>query len=337
MAEVPISDAAQSLYVDPTPAYQPALDFVEKQRTQANERYAQNKADITNMFGTLTQVNQESAARVNSQFQTTIADQQMAVANRAAAARTGMAQTAASAEAAANERGGGPAANLAASPAAIAGERGIADMNSRATIWEGQQGAIQGQTQQNLAAALQGYGFQQSQATQGLQRNLEDVLLGLSGQEANIRGDLAGAEISGQQAVRQANYQQILQRQAEAAAARVAEANAANQPRQYSSGATGIFERIADEAGEESSVAFSQSIADILAGGKNDFKGFPFKSDPTPTSLSDAMKLWINANPKLAPYYQGYASEVFADILSKTIPSGSSSTQQTPDNFFGAG
>lgn len=338
MAEVNISDAAQSLYVDPTPAYQPALDFISQQRNLANERYAQNKADIANIFGQLTQVNAESQARVNKQFTESIANQQMATAQRVAEARMGAQQTQESALRAIDERGGGPMGNLAASPVAIEAERGIAKQNALQGIFQGQQGAIQQQTIQNLQAANLGYGQQQVQANQQLQRSLEDVLLGLSGQEAGIRGDLAGAKIAGQQTVRQANYQEILQKQAEEAAARRAAAAAANQPRQYSSGATGIFERIADMAGEDSAVAFSKSIADVLSGKTINLRKGRTAETGTPTSLSDALKQWIKRNPDMATYYQGYAQDVFSDIFSKTIMGTNGyGSQPSIINYYGNG
>lgn len=310
-----VSQTARSLYVDPTPAFQAPLNFIEQQRAQANERYAQNKADIANIFGTLTQVNQESQNRVNNQFAQSIANQQLATAQRVAEARAGQQATQQSALRAMDERGGGPMGNLAASPANVAAERGIADINAYQQIFQGQQGAIQQQTQQDLQAALRGLGFQQTEANRGLQRSLEDTLLGLSGQEANIRGELAGAKIAGRQQARQANYQEILQKQANDAAARMAALKASNQPREYSRGATGIFERIADQAGAGSARGFSQSIAKILGGADASGPGKP----KAPTSLSEAMQRWIRANPGMDAY-QGYAADVFADIFSKSIP-----------------
>jgi hypothetical protein len=311
-----MSQTSRSLYVDPTPAFQGSLDFIGKQRNQANERYAQNKADIANIFGTLTQVNQDSQNRVNNQFAASLANQQLATAQRVAEARTGQAATQQSAIQAMDERGGGPMGNLAASPANVAAERGIADMNAYQQIFQGQQGAIQQQTQQDLQAALRGLGFQQTEATRGLQRSLEDTLLGLSGQEVGIRGELAGAKIAGRQGVRQANYQEILQKQANDAAARMAAISASNRPREYSRGATGIFERIADQAGAESAQGFSKSIANILSGGDAPGSGARPKA---PTSLSEAMQRWIRANPGMEAY-QGYATDVFADVFSKSIP-----------------
>ena len=367
-----VSETAQGLYVDPTPGFQPTLDLIGQQRVQANERYAKNKADIANLFGTLTQVNIESQNRVNQQFQKSIADQQMATAQRVAEARSGAAQTQQSALAAASERGGGPMGNLAASPVAVAAERGIANQNALQAIFEGQQGAIQQQTLQDLLAAQRGYGYQQVAAGQQLNRNLEDVLMGLSGQEADVRGQLAQAQLGARGQVLQANYNEIMgaraaEAQAEAdrldreaaqarailesqtsttnaklaaearlkaaeIAAKVSRENsirAANAKagsggaKKYSAGATGIFERIADQAGPKSATAFSKSIADIISGAG---------VRKPPASLSEAMQRWIRSNPDMAPYYQGYAADVLSEILSKSIPSGGSSNfvQSTP-------
>lgn len=310
-----MSDTARGLYVDPTPAFQPSLDFIGGQRTQANERYAQNKADIANIFGNLTQVNRESQTRVNEQFTKSIADQQMQTAERVAQARLGQQQTQEAAIRAMDERGGGPMGNLLASPVAVEAERGIGDMNAYQQIWAGQQGAIRGQTEQDLMAAQRGLGYQEVQANQGLQRSLEDVLMGLSGQEAGIRGDLAGAIIGQQSRVREANYNEIMERQAAEAAARIASIRASNQPASYSSGTQGVLERIAAEAGPDSSMAFSQSIADVLGGSGGVRRA--------PGSVSEAMQRWIQANPEMAAAYQGYANQMFADVLSKAIPAGS--------------
>lgn len=341
MAQPDISATAQSLYVDPTPAFQPTLDFIGQQRDQANERYAQNKADIANIFGQLTTVNQESQARVNKQFTESIANQQMATAQRVAEARLGAQQTQQSALQAMDERGGGPMSNLAASPVAVEAERGIGRQNALQALFAGQQGAIQQQTIQNLIAAQQGYGQQRLQAEAGLNRSLEDILLGLSGQEASVRGDLAGAKLQGQQTVRQANYNE---RQAAAEAAanlRAAQAAAANQPKQYSSGFQGILERITDESGDPASAAnFSQSIADVVSGaGSATGVGKP----TAPTSIGDALARWIRLNPKLAAAYQGYAAQAFSDYYSKSYVDpnrgGSSTNQRTtnPLDYWGQG
>lgn len=332
-----MSTTSRSLYEDPTPAFQSALNFIEQQRTQANERYAQNKADIANIFGQLTQVNQDSQARVNKQFTESIANQQMATAQRVAEARLGAQQTQESAIKAMDERGGGPVGNLAASPVAVEAERGIGRQNALQALFAGQQGAIQQQTIQDLVAAQQGYGAQRLGAEAGLGRSLEDVLLGLSGQEAGVRGDLAAAKLAGRQTVREANYNELMAKAAQDANLRAAQAGAANRPKSYSSGITGIIERISDQAGPSSATAFSQSIADIMSGAGS---ASGVGKATAPTSISDALARWIKANPKTAAAYQGYAADAFSEIFSKTIVnpnrSGSSTGTQRPtlEDYF---
>jgi hypothetical protein len=263
-----VSDTARGLYVDPTPAFQPSLEFIGGQRKQANERYAQNKADIANIFGNLTQVNRESQARVNEQFTKSIADQQMQTAERVAQARLGQQQTQEAAVRAMDERGGGPMGNLLASPVAVEAERGIGDMNAYQQIWAGQQGAIRGQTEQDLMAAQRGLGYQQVQANQGLQRSLEDTLNQLAGQEVGVRSELAQAIYGGKSKVAEANYNEVLAEKAAEEARRIAairgaydvqqaainaqnkidlaNINAANRVQNYGSDSLGISRRLAD-------------------------------------------------------------------------------------------
>jgi hypothetical protein len=298
LAGIQASDQAKATYVDPTPIYQPALEFIDKQRTQANERYAQNKADISNLFGQLTQVNKESQARVNQQFTESIANQQMQTAQRIAEARTGAAQTQASALRAMDERGGGPMSNLAASPVAVEAERGIARQGALQEIFAGQQGAIQQQTIQNLTAAQQGYGQQQLQAEQGLQRNLEDVLMGLAGQETGVRTNIAEAIYGGKSNVAQAGYNEYLTEQANQQAIQlanargywdtqqaqinaasklaVAEANAKNRVTNYPSTSAGVTQFMRNEGADDSAISrFWASVdsADI-AGATNSQEAF---------------------------------------------------------------
>lgn len=222
LAGMNVSDTAKGLYVDPTPIYQPTLDFIGQQETRANERYAQNKADIANIFGNLTQVNKESQARVTQQFEKSIANQQLATAQRVAEARAGQEATQASALRAMDERGGGPMSNLAESPTAQATERGIARTNQLSTIWEGMQGAIGQQTQQNLQANLAGLGQREVDANMQLKRSLEDTLNQLSGQRTGVMSELAQAIYGGQSQVAQANYNEILSQQAADEARRLA-------------------------------------------------------------------------------------------------------------------
>lgn len=303
--EMDVSDSARGLYVDPTPAFQPTIDFIGGQRTQANERYAQNKADIANIFGNLTQVNRESQDRVRQQFETSIADQQMSTAQRMAQARMGAEQTQASAIQAMDERGGGPMGNLAASPAAVASERAIGDIGSYGQIWEGQQRAIQEQTQQDIEAGIRGLGQQEVFANQTLQQSLENTLNQLAGQEAGIRGELAGAIVGAQGQVAQANYNEILAERAAQEARRlaavrgaydveqaqidadraiaVAQANAQNRVVNYGNNSAGVQQYLRNNG------ATDQQIAD--------FWGNLDSTDLTgATNSQEAYQRWLEAN-----------------------------------------
>lgn len=311
------SDTAKGLYVDPTPIFQPSLDFIAGQRAQANERYAQNKADITNIFGNLTQVNQESQERVRQQFEKSIADQQMQTAQRMAQARTGAEQTQQSALRAMDERGGGPMGNFQASPAAIAAERGIADIGSYAQIWEGQQRAIQEQTQQDLQAGLRGLGYQEVLANQNLQRSLEDTLNQLSGQEVGVRSDLAQAIYGGKSAVAQANYNEILAQKAAEEQRRLASIRGAYDVEQAQIAAQNKLDlALIEQANrvqnyENDSLGISRRLAD--------FQIDPSKFWPTIDSIgasnmpsaSAAYEAWLQENPRSSEAERGAARDWF--------------------------
>jgi len=319
MAEYTESQAAQNLYVDPTPAYQPALDQIATDKATANERYGTNKADIANIFGQLTTARQADVARVNEQFTQSIVSQQEALAKRTAEARTGMAQTMASAQTAAAERGGGPAANLAASPATVAGEKGIADANAFQTIWEGQQGAIKGQTQQNLQNTITGYGFQEAQATQQLQKSLEDTLNQLSRQETGVRGELAGAQIAGQSQVKQASYNEYLSKTAAEAAQRLAATrgyydvqqaqidaqnkidlaliNEANRVKNYGDDALGLDRRVADFGYDPAEFWATVDSVDVASAPSSAaaFAQWRANNPGADAAISSAARDWFNA------------------------------------------
>ena len=300
-----VSEDAASLYVDPTPMFQPAIDFIGQQRSQANERYAQNKADIANIFGNLTQVNKESQERVNQQFQASIADQQMKTAQRLAQAQQGAEATQASALRAIDERGGGPMGNIMASPAMEQAQRGIGDVNRFAQIWQGQQGAIQQQTQQDLQAGLRSLGQQEVQSNMQLKQSLEGTLNQLAGQEVGVRTSLAEAIYGGKSNVAQANYNEILAQKAADEAARlaairgaydvqqaeidaanklaVAQANASNRVNNYQENSAGVTQFMRNEGASD-----------------NDINTFWANLDSTDyataTNSAQAFQNWLDAN-----------------------------------------
>ena len=229
------SATAQSLYVDPTPMFQPAMDFINKQMGAANTRYAANQADIKTIFGNLSTVRAADKLKIQQQFTKSIADQQLALANRTAEARAGSQAGAQQLAVTAGERGQGPMP--ASSPVQLAAEEGIARSNEYQQTWAALQNVMSQQAQNDVQSAITGYGYQQASALEQLRNNLEERLAGLEGQQVDVQSQLAGAQLQGRQGVMQANYGEIQNRQAQAAALAAAQARSAggNEPRVSSS------------------------------------------------------------------------------------------------------
>jgi hypothetical protein len=182
-------------------AYQPLIDNLTKQRADAIQRTAQNAADIKNIFGTLSTIRQQDAMKIADQFKSSLLGQQQALAGRTAEARTGLAANQQGVATAANELGGGPQGVPGDSLTSQAVNQGIAGANQYQTVWEGLQGAMQGQTQQNLQNSISGYGFQQAQATQDLQRSLNQSLQQIDAQKAQVDSSIGQAKIQAKQAL----------------------------------------------------------------------------------------------------------------------------------------
>lgn len=309
--DMDVSESARGLYVDPTSIYQPSIDFIGQQRVQANERYAQNKADIANLFGNLTQVNKESQERVRNQFATTIADQRIATANRMAQMQAGLTATQQSTMQAASERGGGPEANLAESRTAQETARGVGDVGRYATVWEGMQGAIGQQTQQNLQANLAALGQRSVDANLQLQRSLEDTLNQLSGQEVGVRTDLAEAIFGGKSRVAEANYNEILAKRAANEAARLAAIRGEYDVQQAEIDAATKLEEARINS-ENRTVNYQENSAGVTqfirneGGSDADVGKFWVGIDSTPgldTAINsqDAFQKWLESNTTTAP------------------------------------
>jgi hypothetical protein len=225
------SRTAESLYVDPTPMFQPAMDFINQQMGQANTRYAANQADIKSIFGNLTTVRAEDKAKIKKQFEDSITNQQLSLAQRTAEARSGSEAGAQQLAVTAGERGEGPMP--ASTPVQQAAEEGIARSNEYQQTWEALQNVMSQQAQNDVQSAISGYDFQQASALEQLRNNLEQRLSGLEGQRVDVQSQLAGAQLQGRQGVMQANYGEIQNRRAQEAALREAQARAGgrNEPR----------------------------------------------------------------------------------------------------------
>ncbi len=213
---------ADMLYADPSKQFAPALDYLTQQETAAKDRYGKNKASLESILGTLSDLSAKDSARINEQFTQSITQQQQALAARTAEARAGSAAGVAQAAATGAERGAGP--GMAVNPIQVATEEGIGQSNAYQQTWEGLMKANQMQAVQDTATRQTGFGFQQAQAVADLQKSLEDRLLALSGNKAQVQSDIAQAKYSAQQQVREAKYGEAMaaaerSRQAAAAAA----------------------------------------------------------------------------------------------------------------------
>jgi hypothetical protein len=208
---------AESLYIDPTSAYQPLLDYLSTQTQAAKDRYAQNKQSISNIFGDLTRLTGEDSARITKQFTDSITSQQMNLATRTAEARAGAAAGTEQAVATGAERGEGPAMNL--NPVQVAAEEGIGRSNEYATTWQALQNANQQQAMADISARGAGYGQQEVGAITQLAQNLEDKLLAIGGNTAEVQSDIAKAKLAGQQTVANAKYETAVGEQSAAAKA----------------------------------------------------------------------------------------------------------------------
>jgi hypothetical protein len=315
MAITPSAEA-QSLYVDPTPAYQPAIDYINKQVGAANTRYGTNQADIKSIFGTLTTVRAQDRQKIQDQFTKSIADQQMSLANRTAEARAGVAAGTEQLAVTANERGQGPMPT--STPVQQAAEEGIARSNQYQQTWEALQNVMSQQAQNDVTTAVRGYDYQQASALEDLRKNLEQRLSGLEGQSVDVQGQLAGAKIAGQQTVAQANYAEIQQRKARAAAmaqaqiaanaaietARMEAEERANRPTEYSKDIYGWEQRVIDAE------LSPDVLTDQIATAASTIKPRAGGAGPTPGQVIDA---WKKAHPRdpAIVFVQDYAQRTY--------------------------
>jgi hypothetical protein len=313
------SRTAESLYVDPTPMYQPAMDFINKQMGAANTRYAANQADIKSIFGNLSTVRAADKLKIQEQFTKSIADQQLSLANRTAEARAGSEAGAQQLAVTAGERGQGPMP--ASSPVQLAAEEGIARSNEYQQTWAALQNVMSQQAQNDVNAAVRGYDYQQASALEQLRNNLEQRLSGLEGQQVDVQSQLAGAQLQGRQSVMQANYGEIQARRAQEAALREAQARAAgtaeaariraeadaNKPIEYSNDIYGWESKVTDSLGQGASSAIRSDIAKIV----EDYRANDIEERMP--SAAAIMQLWTSLNPRdpAATFVQEYVQRTY--------------------------
>jgi len=297
-----VSKDAAGLYVDPTAAYKPVTDFLAQQEIAAKARYGENKSDIKTIFGALTDVAVQDQARINDQFTKSIAEQQMNLATRTAEARQGAAAGTAQAVATGAERGQGPA--MATSPVQTAAEEGIARSNAYQTTWEALQNANRNQAVTDTQNRQAGYGQQQVGAIQQLAKNLEDRLMEIGGNTAQVQSDIAKAKIGAAQTSVQANYQEKQTAKQQAAANYRAQLSAqakANKPKTYPKTLAGLTSYINDIA---PSAKDATSFMDSLAQAETD-------AIARESTAGQAYQMWLATHNKYPQEYKTKAKEYF--------------------------
>jgi len=292
------------LYVDPTPAYQPVLDYLAQQEQAAKNRYAVNNANIKNIFGALTGLTAADSARITKQFTDSLTASKADLAARTAEARAGAAAGTEQAAATGAERGGGP--EMAVNPVQVAAEEGIARSNEYATTWQNLQQANQQQAMADISARGAGYGQQEVGAIQQLAQNLEDKLLAIGGNTAQVQSDIAQAKFGQEKDIQEVKFQ--LSEQAKQAAAQAAAA-AAQKP-SYGKDIFGLRSRMADAGVDFETIAGEVAAATEAAYIKlNTVNGVPRTSGAPVTPNAAAIKAEWNkqfGTSKTAPYAQSY-------------------------------
>lgn len=246
LAAAPQGMTADDLYQDATAAYQPLLDLYGQQQKAANDRYGVNAADIKNIFGNLTTIRGEDKAKIAQQFQTSIQQQQNALAARTAEARTNMAAGQQGAATAAGEMGTAGQPAPTDSLTAQAAEQGIADSNAYQTTWAALQNVMAQQAQNDVDNEIRGYNYQQTSALDSLRQNLEERLAGIEGNMAGTQSQIAQTNFNSKQNVLNTKYGEEQARQAAIVKAQQAAQAAASKKPTYSRDTFGLQQRAAD-------------------------------------------------------------------------------------------
>lgn len=196
--------------------YAGTSQMLKDQIATANERYAQNKADVSNIFGTLSTIRAADTNKIKQQFMDAINASQNAAAARTQQAQQQLAMGQQGAATAGAELGGGPTQMPTDSLTSQAVAQGIADANANQGTWNNLMNLTSAQAQADATNAASGIGLQQAAALQQMQRDYQDRLQGLQGQQYSLQDQIAQA-VSGVQAnqseMQQENYLQQLKNQ----------------------------------------------------------------------------------------------------------------------------
>jgi hypothetical protein len=206
---------------------------------------------------------------------------------RTTAANEATAAGVAQAQATGAERGMGP--GMAANPIQTATAEGNARATEYQTVWDGLQRANEAQAIADTESRGAGYNQQKIAAISGLQQSLEDRLMEIGGNTAQVQSDIAKAKFGQETNVAQANY-------AEAVAARNAAAAAANAQASAAAKAAAnlpAVDKIRNAIGTQRFNALNTQLTNAYGrawAGKNPVGA---TGKPVPPNASDVMAEWL--------------------------------------------
>lgn len=207
--------------------YAPVIQQLDAQQTAANKRYQDNAANLKNIFGALSGLAAQDKIKIQEQYAQSLAAASGALQQRTAAANEATAAGVAQAQATGAERGMGP--GMAVNPLQTATAEGNARATEYQTTWDNLQRANEAQAIADTSARGAGYGSQQVAALQGLQQSLEDRLMQIGGNTAQVQSDIAAAKFGQETNIAQAKYAEAVAARNAAIAAANAKANSADK------------------------------------------------------------------------------------------------------------
>jgi hypothetical protein len=311
----PAAFTADMLYQDAAPAYKPLMDLYKDQQQTANQRYGVNQADIKNIFGNLTTVRAADKAKIAQQFQTSIEQQQNALAARTAETRAGVAAGQQGAATAAGEMGTAGQPAPTDSLTAQAAEQGVADANAYQTTWAALQNVMSQQAQNDVQNAVQGYDYQQASALEQLRANLEDRLAGIEGNMAGTQSQIAQTNFGSRQNVLNTKYAEEQARQEAIARAQAAAQAAAAKKPSYAKDSFGLQQRAADAGIDYSQIQSTVNDAYNAAWAALNPEGSTRVTTPKKADILNAWNSIKAGSPqnaaRLSPFVTAYVDQMY--------------------------
>ena len=309
--------------------YSGASQAIANQIAAAQDRYGQNKADITNILGNLSTIRSSDKAKIAQQFTSAIQASQDRANAMNAQAQQQLVAGQQGAQIAGAELGGGPQGTPTDSLTSQAVAQGIADQNANQGVWGNLMQGMNMQQQGNVDTSVQGYNLQQAAALDALRKNYNDTMLGLGNQQLSLQDQIAQgvAGINANQAeMQQENYLQQLKNQGLTNVARIRAAgqiaakkvgksgggssgtSSTSSASTYTKDAVGFAKRASDaglnypQLSQSVSSAFGKvrSVNDAKAAASQTETGSAVRA--TKPSAADVLAAWKSMNRKLPAY-----------------------------------